>query len=396
MDAAADADAQRSYLRLCAAGSLAYLSYAMCRSPLLPLFARHLGAGPALVGLAAGASTVTGIFLKLPAGTLSDVFGRAALLTAGAAVFALLPFTYLAIASLGALIALRVVHGSATAIFGPVASATLSDLAPPDRRGTWLGAYASIQGAGQALGPVVAGYLILGSEFDRAFVASGLVGAAAFALVARWPRDASAGHAAPNRWSEFRRGVTEVARHRPILTTSLAQAGQFLLHGSLAAFLPLYACEQLGLDTFQIGLLLGVQTITTLVSRPAFGALSDQVGRRPMIAAGLSSSGVAVWLVSLASNGAVLTAVVAAYGVSVGVTTAATNAYITDLSRRARYGAAHGVFGTIYDIGDASGPLAGGVLVAAAGYQPMFRTMGTIALALAAAFTWLSRDWQRN
>jgi hypothetical protein len=40
-------------------------------------------------------------------------------------------------------------------------------------------------------------------------------------------------------------------------------------------------------------------------------------------------------------------AVVTIYGVGVGVTTAGTNAYITDLSRRARYGAAHGVFGTI-------------------------------------------------
>jgi len=31
---------------------------------------------------------------------------------------------------------------------------------------------------------------------------------------------------------------------------------------------------------------------------------------------------------------------------------------MTDLARRARYGTAHGVFGTIYDIGDALGPIA--------------------------------------
>jgi hypothetical protein len=36
--------AQRELVRLCAAGFLAYCSYAMCRSPLLPLFARELGA----------------------------------------------------------------------------------------------------------------------------------------------------------------------------------------------------------------------------------------------------------------------------------------------------------------------------------------------------------------
>jgi len=56
--------------RLCAAGFVAYCSYAICRAPLLPLFARELGAGPAAIGLVVGASTVTGIFVKMPAGAL--------------------------------------------------------------------------------------------------------------------------------------------------------------------------------------------------------------------------------------------------------------------------------------------------------------------------------------
>ena len=51
---------------------------------------------------------------------------------AGAVVFAVLPLSYLAVGGLVALVAVRVIHGSATALFGPVASATLSDLAPPD------------------------------------------------------------------------------------------------------------------------------------------------------------------------------------------------------------------------------------------------------------------------
>ncbi len=71
-------------MRLCAAGALAYASYAMCRSPVLPLFARSLGAGPRALGFVSGASTLTGIFLKLPAGAISDAIGRRALLIAGA------------------------------------------------------------------------------------------------------------------------------------------------------------------------------------------------------------------------------------------------------------------------------------------------------------------------
>ena len=72
-------------------------------------------------------------------------------------------------------------------------------------------------------------------------------------------------------------------------------------------------------------------------------------------------------------------------------TTAATSAYITDVTRRARYGAAHGVFGTIYDVGDALGPILAGVLVAAVGYPRMFQVMAAMAFMMAVAFGYLSR-----
>ncbi|MBI1875953.1 MAG: hypothetical protein HYS05_18980, partial [Acidobacteria bacterium] len=44
------------FARLCAAGALAYCSYAMCRTPVLPLFASALGAGPRQVGVVVAAS----------------------------------------------------------------------------------------------------------------------------------------------------------------------------------------------------------------------------------------------------------------------------------------------------------------------------------------------------
>lgn len=59
---------------LCSVSFLARFSYALARNPVLPLFAVFLGAGPEAVGLAVGISTVTGIFLKLPAGSLSYQF----------------------------------------------------------------------------------------------------------------------------------------------------------------------------------------------------------------------------------------------------------------------------------------------------------------------------------
>ena len=68
----------------------------------------------------------------------------------------------------------------------------------------------------------------------------------------------------------------------------------------------------------------------------------------------------------------------------------ANSRYTADLIR-ARYGAAHGVFGTVYDIGDAIGPIAGGLLVANLGYAAMFRVMAAVALVMALAFAIASK-----
>ena len=183
----APAASREAFGGLCATAILAYCSYAMCRMPMLPLLARELGATPADVGFVMAASTLTGVALKLPAGAWSDVIGRRPMLMVGAIVFAAMPWTYLAIGLLGLLVAVRAVHGSATAIFGPVASAALSDLAPPHRRATWLSTYATVQGAGQAIGPVIAGYLIAAGRNDIAFCVAGTLAFMTPLLAARWP-----------------------------------------------------------------------------------------------------------------------------------------------------------------------------------------------------------------
>ncbi len=376
--------------RLSAVGALAYCSYAMCRSPVLPLFARELGASPTTVGFVVAASTLTGVVLKFPAGALSDVLGRRAILFAGAVVFAALPFTYLAVSGLAALVVVRAVHGSATALFSPVVSATVSDLAPIGQRGRWLSLYAAAQGSGQALGPVLAAALVAGADFSRAFVASGVLGGLALLLVARWPPTPNPdGRIA--MWRRLREGAVAVLSDAPVLVTSLAQAGQFFINGTLTAFLPLYAREVLDFAPSSIGWLFGVQTAATLAARPLFGAASDRIGRRPLIVAGLMTCAACMLAITKAGTFGRLAAVTGVYGVGLALTTSATSAYITDLTRETRYGTAHGLFGTIFDVGDALGPICAGLVVARAGYNAAFTAAGVTAVMIAVIFGSASR-----
>ena len=378
-------EARPALLRLCGGCAVAYCSYSICRVPLLPLLARDLGADPPLVGLVMAASTLTGVFLKLPAGTLSDLFGRQRLLLVSCVVFAALPFSYLTVSTLTVLVLLRFVHGSATAIFSPVASASVADVAPPEQRGTWLSAYATAQGAGQALGPLIAGYVIAAGHFDRAFLIAGAIGIAAALIVRSWPQSFRQ-KPARARWPDFSQAILEVASDRLVLLTSAAQSAQFVLHGTLNAFVPLYGHEVLGLSTVELGWIFGVQTMTTLVVRPFIGAASDRVGRRAIIVTGLLVSAGGVLLLAAAGNVAGLVTAIVTYASGAATTTAATSAYITDITRRERYGAAHGVFGTIYDVGDALGPIVAGLLVAVAGYSAMFQVMAMIVIATAVCF----------
>jgi MFS family permease len=84
------------FVTLCGVGFLGRLSYEMIRSPVTTLYARHLGAPVELIGLIVSAVTITGIFVKLPSGALSDLFGFRRLMMAGAWVKATGPFVYLA------------------------------------------------------------------------------------------------------------------------------------------------------------------------------------------------------------------------------------------------------------------------------------------------------------
>jgi len=122
-----------AFIAIIFASLLTRLSYQMARSPVLPIFAADLGAAPEFIGIIVAASTVTGIFFKLPSGALSDVLGRKRMMVLGALFFAVPPFLYPFVEGPWLLLALRFTHGFATAIFSPVAAAYVASLAATGR-----------------------------------------------------------------------------------------------------------------------------------------------------------------------------------------------------------------------------------------------------------------------
>ncbi|HMK42758.1 MAG TPA: MFS transporter, partial [Dissulfurispiraceae bacterium] len=113
---------------LCIIGFFAIFSSTLSKSPVLPLFAAHLGANPSQVGMVAAISALTGVIFSIPAGLMADRFGRRKILLFSAAIFASVPFLYPAVSQIWQLAVVRFLHGFATAAFLPVGMAFVSDL----------------------------------------------------------------------------------------------------------------------------------------------------------------------------------------------------------------------------------------------------------------------------
>src|SRR3989304_4085073 len=166
------------FILLCLMGGLAIFSSTMAKNPALPLFIRSMGVSVSTVGFIAAASTVVGIVVSLPAGVLSDIIGRRRVILMAAIVFATAPFLYRLIASPWQLVLVRIYHGLATAILGPVALAAVTDTFEKGR-GERMGWYSSATMVGRFLAPFAGGLLIFGDDFRWVYLADGFARALA-------------------------------------------------------------------------------------------------------------------------------------------------------------------------------------------------------------------------
>jgi len=385
------------FTALCTVGFFARLSYALARSPVLPLFALYLGAGPEAIGFAVGISTVTGIFFKLPAGALSDVIGRKRTMLIGLIVFAVMPFTYLLVKDYSLLIIIRFIHGLATAIYGPVSMAVVADVAGA-RKGEMLSWFSSVTIIGNLLGAPLGGFILhrtpgatgpsLG-DFQIAYLMSGVAGLMSLIVALGVLRDGSRStrhNSLREAYSKFISGIKEVISDRRVVITSCMEGLQNMTVGALEAFLPIYAVTVAGLNEFQAGLLWGIQVVFTILSKPVMGKTSDRYGRKPLITMGLILCALSFGAIPLLKDFSLLAAAAVMFGLGESFVTSSSAALIADICKEKHFGTAMGTFGTIFDIGHAAGPILAGFLLASHSYLFSFWAMGAILLLAAPVF----------
>jgi MFS family permease len=351
-------------------GFFAILSSTMSKSPVLKPFSLSLGTPTDWSGFVAAASTIPGILISLPAASLSDIFGRKKFLLIAGFVFASAPFLYLLITVWWQLILVRFYHGFATAIFVPVAEASVAELFP-SKRGERISLFSSATYVGRVIAPTLGGYILFTTtdNFHTLYLAVAVAGVTAlimalpFLMERKQPKITQQVDTKETVKRVFR-GWRTVAWSHGVLVVSFVQACQYYAYGALEFFLAGYLPEIVHLDKFLTGIIITSIIGVTIFARPYMGRVSDKIGRRIPIVLGCIVSGLPLLAIPFVADFWIILLLVMVYGFGFATVTASTPALISELTPKELVGTSIGFLDTIMDVGQTLGPIISGFILA--------------------------------
>jgi len=145
--------------------------------------------------------------------------------------------------------------------------------------------------------------------------------------------------------------------------------------GIIIPMLPFYA-EAYGASALQVGLLATSFSLMQFLFAPVWGRLSDAIGRRPIILAGLVGSAVSYLAFGLADTLEMLFAARILAGIA-GANIPTAQAYIADVTTPENRAKGMGLVGAAFGLGFIFGPAIGGILSHFGPSAPMWSQSAT-------------------
>lgn len=378
-----------AFLKITTADFIARAAYQMGKTPLLPIFAASLGAGDAFLGFIVSVSTLTGMFLKPLIGVLSDYGDRRNWLLLGTGFFAFMPFVYWFVQTPAQLLVVRLVHGTATAVYGPVTLAYVAELRGQyvgKGAGERLGWFGLARSGGYIVGPALGGLLLLWLEPAAVFTVIGLI-----SCLALWPvwrldpqttpinQSANPSTNSPTylryRLKQVWHGLWTGGRTPAIWLAGSLEATVYIGVYALKAFLPLYALS-VGVNTAVVGLFFALQEAVQVLLKPLGGRWGDTWGYRLFIAGGMFFLGGSLMLITHWHNTLELLLLAVIMGAAQALIFPCTVALISRSVHGRLVGTGMGFLGTLQNGGKVLGPILGGLLVAQIDYAGTFYLLG--------------------
>ncbi len=329
---------------------------------LLPMFmVGTLGASALMVGLIEGIAESTALIVKIFSGALSDYLGkRKGLAVIGYAMGALSKPLFALAGTAGLVLGARFIDRIGKGVRGAPRDALIADIAPPEVRGASFGLRQSLDTVGAFLGPLIAvGLMLLWQDDFRAVfwvaVIPGLLSVMVLVFGVREPEREPATH-----------------RSNPISRRNLALLGgdywwvvllgaAFTLARFSEAFLVLRA-QQAGIAIALVPLVMVAMNVVYAASAYPFGALSDRVSHKKLLAAGLLVLIAADLLLAIDRHWWTVMAGVMLWGVHMGMTQGLLATMVADAAPAELRGTAFGFFNLISGIAMLAASVLAGLL----------------------------------
>jgi MFS family permease len=161
--------------------------------------------------------------------------------------------------------------------------------------------------------------------------------------------------------------------------TSLSTVTIFTSFYFLLVTLPQYILDELQGTESQIGLIIGVFTITAVLLRPFLGQEVDRRGRKTVLISGSVVFLVSMLLYNFTRSVEGLLMLRVLHGIGWGAATTAATTLIADIAPPDRRGEAMGIYGMSANVAMAVGPAASIMLLDATGYKMLFTAGAVIA-----------------
>lgn len=334
----------------------------------LPLYAAELGFGYTLISVISAAAAIGTLVTDVPAGALLHRIGLRRSMLGGAALVVVGTLSLAFVTSGDEIVALRVLAGIGTALWGLSRHAFIAGAVPIERRGSAIAMFGGINRIGIFGGPALGG--IVGTAFglDASFILTGVM--AALGLIAAFffvPPDSDIqvrrrGGAA-GRWRIVRKTILEHAGD--LSAAGVAQLFAQMIRQGRQLLIPLVGAQQLGLSAAEVGM---VMTISAVVDMSMFfpaGFLMDRFGRKFASVPSFAIMAVGIGLVPFATSFATLTAAGVVIGLGNGLGSGSMMTLGADLAPEGATGEFLGIWRLIGDLGMVVGPLVVGFIAGA-------------------------------
>jgi MFS family permease len=351
--------------RVVAALSVARLADAMGNSILvviIPLYVAKI-ATPSLheaflVGLLISVYGLVFTFLQPFTGSISDRLDRRKIfILSGLIVMAISTYCFSFATSYLHLVIIRTFQGLGVALTVPASLALLAEGTERSSRGGSMGFYTTLRMVGFAIGPLLGGYLQVHFGFETAFIVGAILLVVGALLVQIWVHDR------PVRTNPV--GNFKILDRR-LLGNGLVYLGlaMFLM---ASAFSMMTALEneynaRLQQTAIGFGVAFSALTVSRLIFQLPFGRISDLIGRRPMIIAGLIVLAPATALLGYVTSTLELTGARAFQGLATAAIAAPAFALAGDISIEGGEGQQMSILAMGFGLGIAAGPIIAGAL----------------------------------